>query len=357
MPDKSQKTEKPTQKRLEKARKEGQFATSRDFLGAIQFLASVVILASWAPGWFSQLQQVLRLEILCAFKREISIAAVSELGWTAGKYVFLPILTAGALLMAMTLGIQLGVTRFGFSMKRLAPKWSRLNPIGRLKEIPQQNLFATIQTAVTLVLCGLALYVIARRDAELLFMVPLQPLAGGLGLVYQSMLQLLWNSVGVFMVFGCIDLLRQIRKHAGEMRMSRQEIRDEYKESEGNPATKSRIRRLQRAARRRKMLQQVKTATAVIVNPTHYAIALRYDPGSPSAPLVVAKGKNYLALRIRRLAEFHGVPLVENPPLAQALFKAAPVNSEIPPHFYRAVAEVLAYVFHIVSPEPRRKPV
>lgn len=354
MPDKSQKTEQPTQKRLEKARKEGQFASSRDFVGALQFLATVVILGSWAPAWFRDLQQVLRLEILCAFKRDLSIAAVSEIGWTAGKYVFVPVFTAGALLMALTLGAQLAITRFGFSMHRLTPKWSRLDPIGRLKGLPQQNLFATFQTVVTIALCGLALYVIARRDAEQLFLLPLEPLAGGLGLVYRLMLGLLWNAVGVFVAFGCVDLLRQIRKHASEMRMSRQEIRDEFKEAEGNPATKSRIRRLQRAARRRKMLQQVQKATAVIVNPTHYAVALRYDAGSASAPMVVAKGRNYLALRIRHLAESHGVPLVENPPLAQALYKSAPLNSEIPPHFYRAVAEVLAYVFQVLSPEGRR---
>jgi flagellar biosynthetic protein FlhB len=355
MSDKSQKTEKPTQKRLEKARKEGQFATSRDFVGALQFVLAVVILGSWAPDWFSDLQQVLRLEILCAFKRDLSIAAVSEIGWTAGKWVFAPLFTAGALLVALTLGTQLALTRCGFSMRRLAPKWSRIDPVGRLQGLPQQNLFATLQTAVTMVLCGLALYVIAHRDAEQLFLLPLQPLSGGLGLVYRSMLQLLWNVAGVFVAFGCLDLFRQLRKHASELRMSRQEIRDEFKESDGNPATRTRIRRLQRAARRRKMLHQVRKATAVIVNPTHYAVALRYDTGSASAPIVIAKGRDYLALRIRTLAETHGVPLVENPPLAQALFKSAPLNAEIPPHFYRAVAEVLAYVFQVLTPESRRE--
>jgi len=354
MSDKSQKTEKPTQKRLEKARKEGDFPSSRDFLGAMQFLAAVVILGSWAPGWFADLQQVLRLEILCAFKQDFSIATVTELGWTAGKYVFAPLFTAGGLLMVMTLAVQLATTRLGFSTKRLMPKWKRLDPIGRLKELPQQNLFATFQTAITIVLCGLALYAIASRDAEQLFMVPLQPLAGGLALVYQAIMHLLWNAVGVFLLFGCVDLIRQLRRHASQLRMTRQEIRDEFKESEGNPATKSRIRRLQRAARRRKMLQQVQKAAVVIVNPTHYAVALRYSVGSASAPVVVAKGRNYLALRIRHLAEHHGVPLVENPPLAQTLYKSAPLNSEIPPHFYRAVAEVLAYVFQVLSPESRR---
>jgi flagellar biosynthetic protein FlhB len=133
------------------------------------------------------------------------------------------------------------------------------------------------------------------------------------------------------------------------MKMSRQEVRDELKESEGSPEIKMRIRRLRRDLRRRRMMQAIPTATAVIVNPTHYAVALRYDHESMAAPVVVAKGRNYLALRIRQLAVHHQVPLIENPPLAQALYKSVDVGQEIPQHLYRAVAEILAYVFRIMN--------
>jgi flagellar biosynthetic protein FlhB len=354
MADQSQKTEKPTQKRLEKARKEGQYATSRDFVGALQFLVAVVVLVTWAPDWFHDLQRTLRLEFLNAFKRDFNLQSLMDIGWVGARYALFPIFQAGAILVLVALAIQLGITRFGFSFNRLTPKWSRINPFGKLKDLPKQNLYATLQTVVTFGFCGVALWIIAERHALELFLLPLQPLSSGLALVYDSVRRLLWNVVGLFIVLGCVDLFRQLRKYDREMKMSRQEIRDEYKESEGNPATKSRIRRLQRAARRRRMLQQVPKATAVIVNPTHYSVALRYDPGSPSAPMVVAKGKNHLALRIRQLATTHGVPLIENPPLARALYKAAPVNSEIPLNFYRAVAEVLAYVFQVLSPESRR---
>lgn len=350
MPDQSQKTEKPTEKRLRKAREDGQFASSREFLGAVQFLAAVVILVSWGPAWFKDLQHVLRHLVLVAFKPELSIGDLTQIGWTAALYAFLPIFKAGAVLVLLTLGLQLGLTRFGFSLGRLKPKWNKVSPMSKLKSLPKQNLFATIQTLVTLVVCCLALYIIARRSADELYLLPLQPLDAGVDRVFSAILDLLWNAVGVFVAFGCIDLFRQLRKHSGELRMTRQEIRDEYKESEGNPATKSRIRRLQRSARRRKMLLQVKTATAVVVNPTHYAVALSYSTGSSSAPIVVAKGKNYLALRIRKLATTHGIPLIENPPLAQALYNSAALGVEIPSHFYRAVAEVLAYVFQILTP-------
>jgi flagellar biosynthetic protein FlhB len=349
MADKSQKTEQPTQKRIEKARKDGDFVSSREFVGALQFVAAIVILGSYGPSWFKDLQQVCRLFVVRAFKQDIDAADITQLGWAAAGNVFLPLCTAGAMLVLVTLAVQLAISRFGFSLGRLKPKWSKISPLGKLKNLPKQNLFATIQTAATLTLCILALYGIAHRNIQELYMLPLQPLDSGLQRVYSSTLDLLWNAAGVFVAFGCIDLFRQMRRHDGEMRMSRQEIRDEFKESEGNPAIKARIRRLQRAARRRKMMREVESATAVVVNPTHYAVALRYAVGSAMAPMVVAKGKNHLALHIRRVATSYGIPLIENPPLAQALYKSAQLDSEIPPHFYRAVAEVLAYVFQVLA--------
>jgi flagellar biosynthetic protein FlhB len=131
--------------------------------------------------------------------------------------------------------------------------------------------------------------------------------------------------------------------------MSKQELRDESKESDGNPHTKMRVRRLQRDLLRRKMMKEVPKATAVIVNPTHFAVAIRYIADQPGAPRVVAKGKNYLALRIRKMALEHQVPIVENPPLAQALYKSVEVGQEIPGHLYRAVAEILAYIYRLMG--------
>jgi flagellar biosynthesis protein FlhB len=162
-------------------------------------------------------------------------------------------------------------------------------------------------------------------------------------------MDLLWKAAALFLFFGFVDFFRQKRRFAKQMRMSKQDIRDEMKEHEGNPQTKLRIRRLQRDARRRRMMDEVKTATAVVVNPTHYAVAIRYHHDSMAAPLVVAKGKNYLALRIRARALEFQVPLIENPPLAQALYKSVDVGQYIPPHLYRAVAEILAYIYRLMG--------
>jgi flagellar biosynthesis protein FlhB len=152
----------------------------------------------------------------------------------------------------------------------------------------------------------------------------------------------------VFLVFGLVDAMRQKQRYEKDLRMSRHEMRAESKESEGNPQMKQRIRRMQRDLLRRQMMKEVPTATAVIMNPTHYAVALRYQSDSMAAPMVVAKGKNYLALRIRAKAVEHQIPVIENPPLAQALYRSAAVGQEIPAHLYRAVAEILAYLYRLM---------
>ena len=162
-------------------------------------------------------------------------------------------------------------------------------------------------------------------------------------------MSLLWRAAFGFGVIGVLDLLRQKRRYTKSLRMTKHEVREEFKETEGNPQMKGRIRRLQRDLARRSMMKEVPKATAIIVNPTHYAVAIRYSMDGGAAPKVVAKGKNYLALRIRKKAIEHQVPIVENPPLAQALYASVEVGQEIPSHLYRAVAEILAYIYRMMN--------
>jgi flagellar biosynthetic protein FlhB len=160
---------------------------------------------------------------------------------------------------------------------------------------------------------------------------------------------MLWLAAGLFLLVGFVDLIWQRSRYAKQLRMTKQEIREEVKEQEGSPQMKMRIRRLQRDLARRSMMKEISTATAVIVNPTHYAVAIRYSVESGSAPRVVAKGKNYLAGRIRKRALEHQIPIVENPPLARALYASVDVGQEIPSHLYRAVAEILAYIYKLMN--------
>ena len=153
----------------------------------------------------------------------------------------------------------------------------------------------------------------------------------------------------VLVMLGLLLLVRERARYSKRLRMSKQEIRDEARESDGSPQTKARVKRLQRDMRRKNMMKNVATATAIIVNPTHYAVAIKYEQGSMAAPTVVAKGKNFLAARIRKRALENLIPIIENPPLAQTLYKSVEVGQEIPAHLYRAVAEILAYIFKLMA--------
>jgi len=188
-----------------------------------------------------------------------------------------------------------------------------------------------------------------RDNFDVYFLLPLRSVSSGALLLAGSIQTLLWKASLLFIVFGSVDLIRQKQRYQQDLKMSKQDIRDEFKEIEGNPVIKQRLRRLRRDMARRRMMHEVPKATAVIVNPTHYAVALSYTMHSPGAPKVVAKGKNYLALRIRQKAIDHQVPLVENPPLAQALYKSVDIGQEIPAEFYRAVAEVLSYIYKMMN--------
>jgi len=348
MADSSQKTEQATPRRLEKARQEGQFPVSRELVGAFEFLAFAALLATGGPAFFSQLREVVRQLLECAFIPAWSEGELVSIATRTILRVFAPLALAGGALLVVALSAQMAATRMGLSLKKLAPDWQRLHPGRKIRELPRQNLPSATQAVALIPLVGYAVYVIARDGFVQFFWLPLGTAEGGARLVAHTLQQLLWKACLLFLLFGVVDLARQKARYRKDLRMSRQEVREEAKESEGNPQMKQRVRRLQRDLLRRQMMKEVPTATAVIMNPTHFAVALRYRADSMAAPLVVAKGKNYLALRIRAKAVEHQVPVIENPPLAQALYRSAAVGQEIPAHLYRAVAEILAYLYRLM---------
>ncbi len=343
----SHKNEKPTQKRLEKAREEGQVPASREFVGAVQFIVVVAMLGAWGAWFLHQMQETMRVSIRSAFQSSFSTGSVFNLAGAILQRTFLPLGVAAFALVAVTMGFHLALTRLNFSLKKLQPDFKRLNSLGKLRQMPRQNAWAAFQSALILVFFGWVVYMVGREHLPGMFLLPLAGLHSGIQKVGTSMLQLLWEMSGIFAVFGIVDLVRQKNRLRKDLSMSKQEIQEEAKESEGNPQVRARIRRIQRDMRRRRMMSEIPTATAVIVNPTHFAVAIRYKHESMAAPVVVAKGKNYLALRIRQKALENQIPLIENPPLAQALYKSVDIGREIPPQLYRAVAEILAYVHRL----------
>jgi flagellar biosynthetic protein FlhB len=357
MADHGEKREKATPQRLKKARERGQFLSSKDFTGGFQFLIFVMLLGSFSRRWMAEANATTSLVLRQAFKRDLNGQEFLQLGTEALTRMLGPLGSAALLMVLVTLAVQFVTTKGGLSMAKLKPSLDRLNPISRLKELPGRNASSTIQAVLMLTVFGGAIYMVIEAHLDSFLGLPLAPLSLSLALIGGSLQDLFWKAAGVFVVFGVVDLLRQNRRYQKDMRMSKQEIREEFKESEGDPHIRARIRRLRRDMLRQQMMKQVPTATAVIVNPTHYAVALRYDHGSTAVPVVVAKGRNYLAQRIRETAVSHGVPLVENPPLAQALYKSVKTGQEIPPHLYRAVAEVLAYIYRLMRKEPVPRPI
>lgn len=348
MADQDQRTEQPTPRRLEKARSEGQFPASREFIGAFVFLAFVWLLDWKANAVLAGGRAMIRRMVEDAFQADFdavrAAVVLRQVSWN-----YLSALAAGGLMLsAATLAVQIGITRLGFSWKRLTPDLSRLDPLARLRQMGSQNLSSFLQALVLLPVLAYVLYLVAKWNLPLFLTLPRMPIESALHGLGTALSDLLWRAATLLMCLGAADLFRQNRKWMSQLRMSRQEVRDEQKESEGSPLLKSRIRRLQRDLARRRMMQQVPKATAVIVNPTHFAVAIRYQVHAMSAPKVVAKGKNWLALRIRETAIRNQVPVVENAPLAQALYGSAEVGQEIPPHLYQAVAEILAYIFRLM---------
>ena len=329
--------------------RKGSFRRRGSSWAALQFLTFAAVLRVGGARWLADFRQTARLFWRRPSQRELSAADLTSIAWGVFGSICFRWYWAAWRSPRPRLGFRLITTRFGLSLKRLMPDPARLNPLAKLRELPRQNLPALIQAVIMLPLFLWAAYAIARERLGVFLTLPMQSVEGGCAVLGASLMELLWKAAAVFLVFGSVDLFRQLRVYTKDLRMSKQEIREEHKDLEGNPQIKMKIRRLRRDQARRQMMKEVPNATAVVVNPTHFAVAIRYRLDSLTAPTVVAKGKNYLAQRIRQKAVENQVPVVENAPLAQALYKSVEVGQEIPPHLYRAVAEILAYIFKLMN--------
>src|SRR6185312_13857792 len=296
----AEQTEKPTQRRLNKAREEGNYPSSKEFVAALQFTIFLALLGAYAPRWFSSFRETSQSLFIVGFKRDLVPEDVTHMAWQLYWKHILPLLAAGVVIAVATLGLRLATTRFGLSLKKLTPDLSRLSPLAKLKQLPSQNLSAVLQAALMLPVFLWAVYAVAKEKLDLFLGLPFQSVDSGFAVLGASLMDLFWKAAGVFIVVGAVDLFRQMRKHNAQLRMSKQEIREEMKDTDSNPMMKQKVRRLQRDRARKQMMKEVPTATAVIVNPEHFAVAIRYNMEAQAAPMVVAKGKNYLALRIKQ---------------------------------------------------------
>ena len=336
-----------TPRRLEQARERGQVARSRELTTAAVALAGAMALSSLGPALFVRCSDILRsgltLDRGAAFDADRMLHALAGLAETS-LWAILPVL---AVTIAATIGAPLLLSGWIFSSQAFLPDWNRLNPLRGLGNILSSHSLVELGKALLkcLLLGAIGTWSIVHAQDELTTLSMQDP--GGATMRLGSLVGTgFFALVGGLVVIAAIDVPYALWRHHHALRMTREEVRQEMRESEGDPQLKARVRSLQRAAARKRMMAAVPTATVIVTNPTHYAVALRYDE-TMRAPRVVAKGMDNIALRIREIAAAHDVPLLEAPAVARALHRHADIDAEIPQAMYTVVAQVLAYVYQI----------
>jgi flagellar biosynthesis protein FlhB len=338
----SNKTEQATPRKRQKAREKGQVARSRDLMSSLAVGTMVLLFAAQAPSFAAQWRALLSRSLDAGVIGDLSQTPL--LTWT-GLAVVRPIsLIVWLSWMAAMLG-ALAQGGLVFAPASLQPDLSRLSPAKRLEQLfslpSVGRLLKSLLPGAAIVYLTVA--ILAREWGRLLGLAHLgisRLSAYLMGNIFETA----WKCALVLLLWSGADYMIEKHKLGSDLRMSKQDLRDEYKETEGNPATKARIRRLRRQMRRRRMLDEVKKATVVITNPNEFAIALEYRLNM-AAPTVVAKGRNLFAQQIKQIALWQGIPLVENRPLAHALYRAVEVGQSIPPKLYAVVAAILAAIF------------
>lgn len=341
------KTEKPTPRRRQEARKKGHVFKSVEFTSAVVLLVGYLVLKLIVPPLAADTGNYLR--------------ALAEMGPVEIGPEFLATLTASTLAVVARGIIPLGIATFlcgmlvnfaqvglVFNVHSLTPDLSKMNPVTSLGRLMSKRVFFEMgKAALKVLIVGYVCYtpIKARAaDIPLLFEVSLR---SGLSFLGETLSAVFLRASVVLVILAAADYLYQRWEYESRLRMTRTELKEEMKQTEGDPLVRSRIRRRQRQMASARMMRDVKKASVVITNPTHYAVAIVYDIRKMAAPMVVAKGRGFIAKRIISIAESERIPVVENPPLAQALYWAVEVGGYIPEALYKAVAEVLAFVYRL----------
>ncbi len=346
--DDAQKTEEPTPRKLEEARKKGQVANSREVNHWFLILAGAVAFMAFAPSMskdlVSSMSRFITEPDLFVADRAGFGRALSDLG---GDVLMAMLPFMAVLLIAAFLA---GIVQTGFliSVDRIKPELSKISVLKGVKRLfSLKSVAEFLKSIFKLVIVG---SVVAALLSPIFDNLPyLITLATGdvMDVLLSLAVRLFVGVLAVMTVITVADVLYQKFEHTKSQRMSRQEIKDELKQTEGDPQIKARLRQIRTERARRRMMASVPEADVVITNPTHVAVALKYDPDAMSAPRLLAKGADAVAARIRQVAKENDVPLVENPPLARALFASVDIDAEIPPEHYKAAAEIISYVFQL----------
>lgn len=343
-----EKTESPSQRRLDQAREEGQVARSRELSTFAVLMAGGAGIWSMGSALSEQLISLLRegltLDTGLAFHSEQLLPRLRDLSMST-LLAFLPLL---GLMLLVAVFSPLLMNGWLFTLKPLQPNFSKLNPLTGIGRMFSINSLVELGKAIakSLVVGGIGALVIWHNKDAVLMLVS-EPLAYAI----PHLGSLVWGSfaaiMGGMLIIVAVDVPFQLWEHSKKLKMTKEEVRQESKETEGDPQVKARIRSMQREMARRRMMAEIPKADVVVTNPTHFSVALKYSDNKMRAPVVVAKGSHLMAARIKEIAKENNVPILEAPPLARALHKHCELGEAIPEALYTAVAEVLAYVYQL----------
>ena len=346
--DGQEKTESATPKRLEEARRKGQIPRSRDLTAAAVLMTGGVALSSMGGDVGGDLHSLMRRGLTLTRDQAMDPSQIVPALQGAALDGLMACLPIFGLLVLVALLAPLALGGWSFSTESLMPQFSRLNPLAGIKRMFAMRSIVELMKAlakfgVVAVIAAIVLW----RDAPQLLGLGREPTAQAIMHAFSlSGSALILISCGMLLIAG-VDVPFQLWEYAKQLKMTREEVRQEMKESEGSPEVKGRIRQLQQQMARQRMMQEVPNADVIVTNPTHFSVALKYDEKRMRAPIVVAKGVDLVAARIREIATEHSVPIFEAPPLARVLYKNVDIGGEVPSSVYVAVAQVLTYIFQL----------
>ena len=352
--DNTDKTEEPTAKKLSDARKEGQVAKSKEISNCLGLFVFFLVLRFMAGSIANKI-----INLFNTMYADIPLVTVYPAGNMPDKHVAMLFRTGIVTILTIVLPMMLVGYSVAFiadlaqvkwkpTTKPLKPKLSKINPAKGFKRLFSLNSFVElIKSLLKLAIVVPIVYSYVKDKVGIIYQLYDMPLLQAISLIGTTVISLGIRIAAVYIAIAAADYGYQKWKFHKDMKMSKQEVKDEYKNAEGDPQIKGKIRRKMLEVSRRRMMQAIPEADVVITNPTHYAVAIKYEPSLRDAPYVVAKGEAYLAQKIKEIAKENGVEIVENKPVARALYHNVEIGESVPPELYQAVAEILAFVYHL----------
>lgn len=343
-----EKTESPSEKRRQDAREKGTVAKSTEINSVLVLLAGILLLRAFGPWMMQQIGAGIVEFIRISSDTSMDLARLVLV--TKDAMVLMAKMTLPVALGIMIIGIVANVAQVGFlfTLKPLEPKLEKINPISGFKRLfSMRSLFETVKNIAKLAIIGVVAYITLKNEFDKMLVLSDASVRVIWSFTAAIAFKVVLNIALVLIILAIIDYAYQRYDNEKRLKMTKQELKEEHKQMEGDPQVKSRVRALQREMARRRMMEEVPKATVVVTNPTHLAIALRYEPSETDAPVVIAKGKNLIAQKIKQTAIEHSIPIIEDKPLARSMYDKIEVGLPIPMEFFTAVAEILAYVYRL----------